>query len=115
MDVALIPVWITSVAAAGSAVYAIVRNGRRSRRQEEALKSELKDELHQIEAKLGHPDTGLDAIGRAINGMALNCAKTTSSFKTEVNRNKEEIALLREKNIREDDRRGEAGTRSRKE
>lgn len=95
-DSSLVPVWITSVAAAGSAVYAIVRNGRRSKKQDAELKAELKAELSAITRKLEHPDTGLDAIQRSVSAMGLNCARTTAEFAGQIARNKEDIGRLRE-------------------
>ena len=52
MDIQLIPIWVTSTFSAVGVIYAIVRNGRRGKQQDEQLKTELKMEIKAIKPAL---------------------------------------------------------------
>ncbi len=87
MDWTLIPLWITSVAAAGGVIAALVRNGRSQRKSDIEMKVEIKkdieavrNEVGAIQKQLGDPYDGLGAIRREVGGVKEQCARVSSGF-----------------------------------
>jgi len=97
MDIALIPIWITSSFSAIGVVYAIVRNGSRGKKQDEQLKTELKMEISSIKKQLDDPDNGLAAIAKGVDSQRLHCAEVSTRIEGQVNTNSQEISTLRKK------------------
>lgn len=94
---AVIPAYIGAGVSVVMGFYAIVRNGSRSKTQDEKLKTELKAELSAIKGKLDDPQTGLTAIKRATEEQKLHCATVSTGLSVRVQNHDEEIARLREK------------------
>ena len=95
MDVGLVPLWITSVFSAMGVMYAIIRNGSRSRKQDEQLKSELVLGVKSINKQLEDPENGLSAIKKSVDDQRLHCAKVSTAIAAQTKTNTDEIALLR--------------------
>ena len=91
IDLAIIP----GVASAVGVIYAIMRNGRRSRQQDEELKLELKLEIASVNKKLENPATGLEAIKKSVDEQRLHCAETSTRIEALTNTNAREIINLR--------------------
>ncbi len=97
MDASLIPLWVTSTFSAVGVVYAIVRNGKKSREQEEKLKTELKMEIKGITKQLSDPENGLSAIKKSTEAMKVHCAEVSTRIDVQARTNAEEISLLRKR------------------
>jgi len=97
MEIQLIPIWITSTFSAIGVVYAIVRNGRRGKQQDEKLKTELSMELKVIKKQLDDPENGLSAIKKSVDDQRLYCVATSTRIEDQANTNSQEIATLRKK------------------
>lgn len=97
MDGTIISLWITSGATAAGIIYAIVRNGSRRKQQDEKLKTELKMEIKAVKTRLDDPDSGLTAIKKSTDDMKLHCAEISTAVSSQVQTNREEIAILRKK------------------
>ena len=97
MDLSLVPIWITSTASVAGVIYAIARNGRRSKKQDDTLKTELKSEVGTIKKQLSDPDNGLSAIKKSVDEQLLHCARISTHLSSQVKTNSDEIALLRKK------------------
>ncbi len=97
MDVQLIPIWVTSTFSAVGVIYAIVRNGRRGKQQDEQLKTELKMEINSIKKKLDDPNTGLGTIKKCVDSQRLHCAEVSTRIEAQAITNAQEIATLRKK------------------
>ena len=97
MDPSIIPIWITSSASAIGVIYAIRRDGKRGKAQDEKLKIALKEEVNAIKAQLDDSDNGLSAIKRSTDGMRLHCAEVSTAISAQTKTNTDEIALLRKK------------------
>jgi len=97
MDVQLLPIWVTSIFSAIGVIYAIVRNGRRGKQQDEQLKTEIKMEIASIKAKLDDSDTGLGSIKKCLDNQRLNCAQISTKIESQVSTNAQEIANLRKR------------------
>ena len=95
VDVGIIPLWLTSIATAAGVVYALVRNGSRSKKQNETIMSELVNHISTINKKLDDPDHGLNAIKRSADQMRLHCAETSTRIAGRVDVHSQEIAYLR--------------------
>ena len=91
----LVPLWISSTFCAIGVIYAIIRNGSRSRKQDEQLKSELVMEVKSINKQLEDPENGLSAIKKSTDGIRLHCAEVSTRIESQVETNTDEIALLR--------------------
>ena len=92
-----IPLWITSIAAAVAAIYSIWRNGSRSKKKDDQLKTELKSEIGTIQKSLSDPNFGLGAIKKEVSDFKVNCASVSTALSAQVRTNAEEIANLRKK------------------
>lgn len=101
MATELIPLWITVAVSLSGVAYAIFRNGRRSREQDENLKTELKLEMGIIKGKLEDPIDGLGAIRKATDNMKLHCMEVSTGISSEVAKNTKEIDILRSKKCKE--------------
>lgn len=97
MEESIIPLWISSGACAIGVIYAIARNGRRKKEQDDKLKTELKMEITVIKDQLEDSDTGLGAIKKSVDGQRLHCAEVSTAISTQVKTNSDEIAILRKK------------------
>jgi len=93
----IMPVWATSIAAVVGVIYAIVRNGTRSKKQDTELKMELKNDINGIRQKLDNPNTGLEAIKKSADDMKVHCAKTSTALITQSKVHDNEIYQLRER------------------
>ena len=93
----LVPLWVTSIASAIGVMYAIIRNGNRSRKQDDQLKTELKMEVSSIKIQLEDPENGLSAIKKSTDEMKLHCAQTSTAISAQVKTNTDEIGILRKK------------------
>jgi len=93
----LVPLWITSGAAVVGVIYSIWRNGDRSKKKDDALKTELKTQMSGIQKSLDDPDDGLKAIKREVTDFKVHCAEVSTGLSTRVQTNAEEIANLRKK------------------
>jgi len=93
----LLPLWITSGAAVVGVIYSIWRNGNRSKKKDDALKTELKTELGVIQKSLDDPENGLTAIKKEVSDFKLHCATVSTGLSTMVKVHAEEIANLRKK------------------
>jgi len=80
MDWSFIPLWITSVSAAGGVIYSLARNGKNQRKQDIEIKVELQRDIEEIQKRLNDPHDGLGAIRREVGSMKENCARATSEF-----------------------------------
>ena len=97
MDVQLIPIWITSSFSAIGVIYAIVRNGRRGKQQDEQLKTELKMEIKAIKTQLEDPENGLGSIKKGVDDQRLHCAEVSTRIEAKANTNAQEIATIRKR------------------
>lgn len=97
MEVQLIPIWITSSFSAIGVVYAIVRNGRRGKQQDEELKTELKMDIKAIKTQLDDPENGLSAIKRCVDNQRLHCAEVSTRIEAKADTNTQEVATLRKR------------------
>jgi len=97
MDIQLIPIWVTSTFSAVGVVYAIVRNGRRGKQQDEQLKTELKMEIKAIKSQLEDPENGLGSIKKSVDSQRLHCVETSTRIEGKVDTNAQEIVTLRKK------------------
>lgn len=95
MDISLVPIWITSSASAIGVIYAIARNGKRARSQDEQLKAELKLEIKGIKIQLDDSENGLSAIKKSTDEMKLHCANVSTAISAQTKTNADEIAILR--------------------
>ena len=93
----LVPLWITSGATAIGVIYAIIRNGSRSRKKDDELKAELKTEVGAIKDKLDDPETGLTAIKKSVEDQRLYCVETSTRLGEKVKTNRRDIDSIREK------------------
>ncbi len=97
MDVQLVPIWVTSTFSAIGVIYAIVRNGRRGKQQDEKLKTEITMEIKSIKEKLDNPENGLGSIKKCVDDQRLHCAEVSTRIEAKANTNTQEIAMLRKK------------------
>lgn len=97
MDLGLIPLWVTSTGSVVGVVYAIVRNGSRSKKQDEQLKTELRMKIEDIGARLDDSETGLRAIKKSTEDIKLNCARVSTKICAQVETNQREIDNLRKR------------------
>jgi sensor domain CHASE-containing protein len=93
----ILPVWITSGFSVIGVIYAIVRNGRRQKKQDEQLRMELTSEIKSVKAQLEDPVNGLSSIKTSVDNQKIHCAEVSTRITTQVNTNIEEIAMLRKK------------------
>jgi hypothetical protein len=100
IDASLIPAYVASGAAALGTIFAIVRNGSRQKRQNIEFKTELSGEIKHVKKQLDDPNNGLSAIMESINSVKLNCAKTSSTFETEIKNSQKDIEELQKRGNR---------------
>ena len=93
IDLAIIP----GLASCVGVVYAIMRNGRRGKKQDDELKMQLKMEVSSITKALGNPDTGLGAIKKCVDEQRLHCTEVSTRIEGQVSTNAKEIIKLRMK------------------
>jgi len=100
MEIHLLPLWITSTASVVGVIYAIVRNGSRSKKQNEDMLREFKHELRTIGNRLDDPYNGLTAIKQSADEMKLRCTETSTRITEQVSTQRAEIDMLRAKKSR---------------
>jgi polyhydroxyalkanoate synthesis regulator phasin len=100
MEVALIPIWITSTASVVGVVYAIVRNGSRGKKQDAKLKEDLLNDINTIKTRLDDTRTGLTAIKQAVDEQRRNCSEISSTLTERVAANRRDVEDLKKRRQR---------------
>jgi len=80
MSLSEVAILITALAAAGAAIYAIWRNGKRTSQDYGSLRQDVKG----INDKLDNPDTGLSATNKGITDIKVRCAGVTGKFEQKI-------------------------------
>lgn len=92
-----IPTWLPGIAAVVGVIYAIARNGNRSKKQDEQLKTDIKIDINGIRQRLDSPNSGLEAIKKSTDDMRVHCAKTSTALVIQVDTHENEINQLRKR------------------